>query len=396
MKETVDIVLPVYNEEKDLRKSVEHLIGFLRENNPHGYDYQIIIADNNSTDSTPTIGTKLQDDYDIVKYHYIPRKGRGFALHEVWDASTADVISYMDIDLSTDLRALDDLITPLILNKADVSYGSRLSQTSKVKGRKVSREILSRGYNFLLKSVLSAQFNDAQCGFKALRNDAWKELSPQITDNEWFFDTELLYVAQQEQYRLNDVPVFWTDDPNSTVHVGSTVIKDLIGMKNLYTKYKPQSLARKLFIFCIIGALTTVGFGLTYFFLRFFMGAEYSNLVSLISMTLLNIFLNKIWTFRKGDGHNILDYVLALITFALSWAISSGGLYLLHLSHWTLSRTEESLYAVGLQFFATIIKFVLFNFIFTEKSADIQEQATEIIDQLPIKVPSANKENNVL
>ncbi|OAI40899.1 hypothetical protein AYO38_04825 [bacterium SCGC AG-212-C10] len=223
----IDIVVPVYNEERVLADSVralrEHFAGF-------PFRWRIVIADNASVDGTQAIGEALAGEFEEVQYVRIPQKGRGRALKQVWSASDADVVSYMDVDLSTQLAAFLPLIAPLVSGHAGVSIGSRLLPQSKVRLRTLKREVLSRGYNILIRGSFFAHFHDAQCGFKAIRADVARELLPLVEDNGWFLDTELLLLAEHNGYRVQEVPVDWVDDPDSRVKIASTVSGDLKGL----------------------------------------------------------------------------------------------------------------------------------------------------------------------
>jgi len=229
MSATVDIVIPVYNEEQALPRSIVILADFLRENlsNP----WQIIIADNASTDGTRSVSEMLCQRYPGVNYLYLPQKGRGRALRAAWLDSTADIVSYMDVDLSTDITYFPALLESLE-SGYQVAIGSRLSKGSEVT-RGLRREFTSRTYNFLIQAMFFTGFPDAQCGFKAITRSAAEAIVPKIKNNNWFFDTELLIIAAKRGYRIKTVPVKWQDDPNSTVNVMKTATEDLKGLLRL-------------------------------------------------------------------------------------------------------------------------------------------------------------------
>ena len=229
MKATVDIVIPVFNEEQALPRSIVILADFLKTNlrNP----WQIVIADNASTDKTQSVSEMLCERYAGVNYVHIPRKGRGRALRAAWLDSTADIVSYMDVDLSTDLSHFPQLIESL-QQGYHVAVGSRLSKGSRVT-RSLKREAVSRSYNLLIKSMFFTPFRDAQCGFKALTRQAARAIVPHVKNDNWFFDTELLIVAAKRGYRIKQVPVKWDDDPNSTVNIAGTAAEDLMGLLRL-------------------------------------------------------------------------------------------------------------------------------------------------------------------
>src|SRR3954471_234228 len=223
----VDIVVPVYNEEAGLESSVRRLHRFLRDGFP--FSWRIVVADNGSTDATPDVGAALEQDLPGVVYRRLERKGRGRALRNAWSASPARVVAYMDVDLSTDLRALLPLVAPLLSGHSDVAIGTRLVKSARVV-RGAKRELISRAYNTILHAVLRARFSDAQCGFKALRAETARELLGEVRDDGWFFDTELLVLAQRRGLRIHEVPVDWVDDPDSRVDIMRTASADLQGV----------------------------------------------------------------------------------------------------------------------------------------------------------------------
>jgi glycosyltransferase involved in cell wall biosynthesis len=226
---TLDVVIPVYNEERDLPRCVETLLTELPALFPHSF--RITIADNASTDRTPVIAEELARD-PLVRGIRLPRKGRGGALKEVWSVSDAEVLAYMDVDLSTDLRALAPLVAPLLSGHSDLAIGSRLAHGARVT-RGLKREVISRCYNVLLRATLAARFTDAQCGFKAIHARAARELLPLVRDTGWFFDTEMLVLAERAGLRIHEVPVDWVDDPDSSVDLLATAMADLRGIARL-------------------------------------------------------------------------------------------------------------------------------------------------------------------
>lgn len=224
------ITIPVLNEEKELEKNIKILADFLAKN--FKYDWEIEIADNGSTDKTQSIGERMAHEANSkVKYLRLEERGRGRALKKSWFKSDADIVSYMDVDLSTNLTAFPPMIKK-ITNGADVATGSRLMKTSRIK-RQIKREILSRGYNILIKLMFQNKFSDAQCGFKAISRKAAKELLPKTKDNEWFFDTELLLLAERYGYKIGEVPVEWIEDLDSRVKIFKTVVEDIKGLIRL-------------------------------------------------------------------------------------------------------------------------------------------------------------------
>ena len=232
MSETpqLDIAVPVRDEERDLGPSVVRLVGYLRDAFP--FTSRVTIADNGSTDGTWLAARALEARFPEVRAVRLDRPGRGRALHQVWSASDAEVLAYMDVDLSTDLNALLPLVAPLLSGHSDVAIGTRLARGSRVV-RGPKREIISRCYNLLLRVTLRAGFTDAQCGFKAIRACPARELLPLVEDRGWFFDTELLILAERAGLRIHEVPVDWIDDPDSRVDIVATALGDLRGIARL-------------------------------------------------------------------------------------------------------------------------------------------------------------------
>ncbi len=219
MKPKVSIVLPVYNEEKVLEDSVKKILDFVKGMDE--YNTEIVIADNASRDKTLEVAKRLSENFKNVRYIHLDQKGRGRALRKAWSESNADIMCYMDIDLSTDLEYLPRLVNA-IRNGYDVATGSRLIAGANVE-RSLKREILSRGYNLLLKIFLNVGFLDAQCGFKAINRKVVREVIPKIKDQEWFFDTELLVRAERSGLRVVEIPVRWSEGRDSKVHIFKTV-----------------------------------------------------------------------------------------------------------------------------------------------------------------------------
>ena len=230
---SVDVVVPVYNEEGGLARSVAVLRDFLAEN--LSCRWQIVIADNGSVDGTLAIAKDLSEQSPDVRYIQLELKGRGRALRKAWLETDADVVSYMDVDLSTKLDAFPELIRALD-EGYDIAIGSRLMKGSKVK-RSLKREMTSRGYNLLIKGLFRSSFSDAQCGFKAVKRDVAQELVPLIKDQAWFFDTELLLLAGMKGYRIKDVPVEWVEDEDTRVRIAKTAWEDIKGLLRL--RFRP-------------------------------------------------------------------------------------------------------------------------------------------------------------
>jgi glycosyltransferase involved in cell wall biosynthesis len=226
----VDVVIPVYNEERALERCVrtlhEHMYREL------GLPFVLTIADNASTDGTLLLAHRLARELTEVSVIHLELKGRGRALRAAWSASRAHVLAYMDVDLSTDLSALAPLLEPLLAGTGDIAIGSRLLPGSRVQ-RSLRRELISRAYNLLLSASLGAAFSDAQCGFKAGRREAIHSLLAHVHDEAWFFDTELLHLAQRRKLAIHEVPVTWVEDRDSRVRILATMREDLLGIRRL-------------------------------------------------------------------------------------------------------------------------------------------------------------------
>jgi glycosyltransferase involved in cell wall biosynthesis len=230
----LDLVVPVYDEQAVLAASVERLHHYLATRFP--FTWRITIVDNASTDATAAVGRALAGRYERVRFVHLDRKGRGLALRSAWLASDADVVAYTDVDLSTDLDALLPLVAPLVSGHSDLAIGSRLLAGSHVT-RGPRREFISRSYNLILHLLFRVRFHDAQCGFKALRSDVARALVPAVEDDAWFFDTELLLLAERNGLRTVEVPVDWVDDPDSRVDVPRTARDDLLGSFRMLRRF---------------------------------------------------------------------------------------------------------------------------------------------------------------
>jgi glycosyltransferase involved in cell wall biosynthesis len=231
----INVTIPVYNEEAQVSASVKRLGVFLRSRcvGP----FEIVIADNASTDRTLELANQAALEIPEARVLHLDAKGRGRALRRAWTDSSAEILSYMDVDLSTDLEFFPALIGPLTVGWSDLSAGSRLHEYSETR-RGLKREILSHGYNLLVKWMFASRFSDAQCGFKAVTRRAARELLPLVKDDAWFFDTELLLLAERLGYRVFDLPVRWVDDPDSRVKIWSTAWGDIKGLVRLRRRFK--------------------------------------------------------------------------------------------------------------------------------------------------------------
>ena len=229
---SVELVLPVLNEERNISRSTRRLHEYMTTNLA-AYEWKIVIADNGSTDSTPAIALQLTKDLTCVDYLRIEQRGRGRALKTAWLHSNSDILGYMDIDLSTELEAIPKLVRSIESDDYDLSIGSRLKKGAVVIGRSQIREFISRSYNLLIKGMFFNRFHDAQCGFKAISRNAALNLLPSVQDKTWFFDTELLLLAENAGYRIDEIPVTWTDDPDSRVNITKTAWTDFKGLLRL-------------------------------------------------------------------------------------------------------------------------------------------------------------------
>lgn len=237
---TVDVVIPILNEAHVLEKSVHTVLAFLRSGFP--YRWQLVIVDNGSTDGTQAIAQRLSASEPEVRFLHLYQRGRGRALRHAWLQSTADIVCYMDVDLSTNLNHVPELIGAIAREGYDVATGSRLMRQSRIK-RSVKREVISRIYNLFVKAVLSTRFSDAQCGFKALSRRAIESIIPQVADQSWFFDTELLVLAEKQGYRIKDIPVVWIEDDDTRVKILQTGWDDIKGVFRLRQQLWSSQLA---------------------------------------------------------------------------------------------------------------------------------------------------------
>jgi putative flippase GtrA len=318
---SVDIVVPVYNEQGALPGSIRRLHEVLTEQLP--FSWRIVIADNASTDETPRVAAALADDLPGVEVLHLTQKGRGRALRAAWTASHADVLAYMDVDLSTDLKALLPLLAPLVSGHSDVAIGTRLGRGARVT-RGPKRELISRTYNHLLHLTLGARFSDAQCGFKAVRADVARRLLPAVRDEAWFFDTELLVLAQRQGLRIHEVPVDWVDDPDSRVDVVRTALDDLRGIARLLA-------AARLTRFLGIGVASTLAYALLYVLLRGPLGAGAANAAALAITAVANTQANRALTFGvRGRVGLLRQHAMGAVVFVLTLGLTSGALAVLH------------------------------------------------------------------
>ena len=345
----IDIVVPVYNEEVVLEDSVRRLHGFLSGEMP--YPWRIVIADNASTDATLAVARTLAMELDHVTVLHLGNKGRGRALRAAWTASDADVLCYMDVDLSTDLRALLPLVSPLVCGHSEVAIGSRLAAGARVV-RGAKREVISRCYNHLLRWALRARFSDAQCGFKAIRADAARRLLPDVHDQGWFFDTELLILAQRRGLRIHEVAVDWIDDPDSRVDIVSTALTDLRGVARLLMQ---RPVAR----FLAIGVVSTLAYALLYLALRGPLGAAGANALALALTAVGNTQANRRLTFRiRGRTGLVRQHAAGAVVYLIALGLTAGALDVLNRLDAHPSRLLEVVVLVAATTVATVTRYV--------------------------------------
>ncbi|MFI5675407.1 glycosyltransferase [Streptomyces cellulosae] len=370
----LDVVVPVFNEEADLERSVRRLHAHLRETFP--YPFRITVADNASTDETPRIAARLAAELPEAQWLRLPEKGRGGALHAAWSGSRAPVLAYLDVDLSTELTALLPLVAPLISGHSDIAIGTRLARGSRVV-RGPKREVISRCYNVLLRSALSVGFSDAQCGFKAVRRDVAERLLPLVKDSGWFFDTELLVIAERAGLRIHEVPVDWVDDPDSRVDLLATALADLRGIARIgrdlargtlstaglrrgTADHAGTGLAGQLLRFGAVGAVSTLGYVLLYAVLRPPAGPQAANALALLVCAVANTAANRRLTFGlRGRGGALRHQAKGLLVFLVGLALTSGSLAVLHDVDPRPAGPTELVVLVAANLAATLLRFLL-------------------------------------
>jgi putative flippase GtrA len=380
MTPVLDVVIPVHNEQHTLAACVRRLHGHLVETFP--YPFRITVADNASTDATAEVGAVLAAELPGVDVVRLDQKGRGRALKQVWLASDAPILAYMDVDLSTDLDALWPLVAPLMSGHSDVAIGSRLARGARVV-RGAKREVISRCYNLLLRGALRARFSDAQCGFKAVRSDVAAELLPFVEDPSWFFDTELLVLAQRSGLRIHEVPVDWYDDPDSRVDVVGTAVDDLRGIRRMRRSLRRGELPvddiaarigrgrpgqpavgagdpwQQLRRFAAVGVLSTVvHLGLFALLSSTVTSAQPANVTALLVATVANTGLNRRWTFGVRGAGAARHQLQGLGVFAVTWLMTAGALAVLHATVPAPSTWLETSVVAVATAASTVLRFV--------------------------------------
>jgi glycosyltransferase involved in cell wall biosynthesis len=376
----VEIVVPVRNEERDLGPGIRRLVAYLRMRFP--CTARVTVADNGSTDGTWAVARGLAAAFDEVRAVHLDLPGRGRALRAIWSASDAEVLVYMDVDLSTDLNALLPLVAPLLSGHSDMAIGTRLARGSRVI-RGAKREVISRGYNLLLRAFLGVGFSDAQCGFKAIRASSARALLPLVADTSWFFDTELLLLAERAGLRIHEVPVDWVDDADSRVDIVATALADLRGMVRVSWglargttrvpilaahaigdhSRAPRGLTWQVPRFVAIGVASTLAYVLLYLLFRGVIGAQAANATALLLTAVANTAANRRVTFGvRGRAGAARHQFRGLIAFGAGLALTSAALAALHAGATRASgRGAEVAALVAANLLATAVRFALYR-----------------------------------
>jgi glycosyltransferase involved in cell wall biosynthesis len=375
----LEIVVPVYNEQAGLAASIRVLHAYLTTAFP--LPWVITIADNASVDRTLEIATDLTYEFDRVRVLHLDEKGRGRALKRAWLQSDAAVVAYVDVDLSTDLRGLPPLIAPLLSGHSDIAIGTRLAASARV-SRGGKREFISRCYNFLLRRTMGAHFTDAQCGFKAIRSDVAAQLLPLVEDIGWFFDTELLILAERSGMRIHEVPVDWIDDPDSRVDIVATAKEDLRGMVRVtrglasgripvdrvyaalgrppFDPPSPPSFFAQVVRFAAVGVLSTVAYALLYLLFATVLDNFIANFLALLITAIANTAANRRFTFGvRGRRRAAIHQFQGLIVFGIAWLLTSGSLLELHLLNPHASTIVDLAVLTFANLLATVLRFIL-------------------------------------
>jgi len=356
----VDIVIPVHNEAHVLEASISRCSLYLRERFP--LSWRLTIVDNASTDDTWATARTLAAMVPGVRAVHLDRKGRGLALRTAWTASDARIVAYMDVDLSTDLSALLPLVAPLVSGHSDVAIGSRLAPSSRV-ARAPKRELISRSYNLILRTVFGTRVRDAQCGFKAVRADVARRLLPDVVDDAWFFDTELLLLAERNGLRIHEVPVDWVDDPDSRVDVRRTAMDDLRGVWRVARTFRAgrgyldlgsasrpalaDDMGRQLVSFGMVGAVSTAVSLVLFVLLRSTLGVAGATVLALGATAFGNLWANRRWTFGRRDATGRLRY------YARSGLVLTAGMALSVVVLWAVAGAGGGLAAEVVTLFLT-------------------------------------------
>ncbi len=380
---TVDVVIPVHNEERALPGCLQALRSYLDDQFP--FEWTITVVDNASTDGVLRVATELAACDDHVRVLHLDRKGRGHALRTAWTYSDADVVVYMDVDLSTSLDALLPLVVPLVNGHSDIAIGSRLAPGARTV-RSPRREAISRCYNAMIRLTHGARFSDAQCGFKAARADVVRPLLAHVHDDGWFFDTELLLLAEHNGLRVHEVPVDWVEDDDSRVQILSTAVGDVRGLmrvarakvsgaarvEDLPRRPAPRSahpdavlgaraggLLWQLVAFGLIGLASTAATAVLYALFRSWSPPLVANLVALVLVNFLNTEANRRLTFAGAVVSRQRVHLQGLVVFAMYYALTSGALLVLGALVASPSRWLEVAVLLAASIVGTAARFLL-------------------------------------
>lgn len=385
---SVDILIPVLNEERALPGCIQTLHAYLTETFP--YPWRITIVDNGSVDATWDLATELEATLPAVFARRLDIRGRGAALRTGWLESPADIVAYMDVDLSTGLGGLLPLIAPLATGHSSIAIGTRLGYGARVH-RGLKRELISRAYNLLLRRGMGASITDAQCGFKAARAEIARPLVEKVGDNGFFFDTELLLLAEYNGLRVHEVPVDWVEDVDTRVNIRRTVSADLRGVARVAhaiavgkarvdlplrpglvpvhpdatlapRRSRVESLS-KILTFTVTGLLSTALFAAMYLVLRHVWVPALADLVALAVTSVANTEANRKWTFaRASEGHppgsRIRQHYRAGILFFLYYASTAGAVSLLRLIFPGANRIAELAAILGVAIVLTTFRYI--------------------------------------
>lgn len=325
----IHIVIPAYNEESLIGTSVETLDEYLRTSG-FPYPYNITVVSNASTDRTDDIVRSLARERSTVTLLALKKKGKGLAIREGWKGA-GDILAFMDADLSSDLKSFKNLIDVIVRGDAAVASGNRLGKNSRIEGRRFTREFVSRAYNFIVRILFTSSLDDHQCGFKAIRRDAYESIAPKLKSNSWFFDTELLILARSHGYAIHAEDIYWNDYRKSKVSLFSTSWEMLCALlafrDRLCTIEQKPDLRCNLFqvVKFLMSGTSAAMVNLVLFFILFtLLQVHYLNAVIGASLAafITSFVLQKFWTFRITDARgrfmrHIARYTLSAISTVL-------------------------------------------------------------------------------
>ncbi|MGV9310326.1 glycosyltransferase [Nonomuraea sp. NPDC003727] len=373
---TVDVIIPVLDEERALPGCIETVHRFLRESFP--LPWRITIVDSGSTDGTWELARRLSRDLPGVAAVRLETVGKGAAIRAGWSASGADVVAFMDVDLSTELPALLPLVMAVVSGHCEIAIGSRLLGGARIR-RSFRREVISRGYNGLLRVGFRAGFTDSACGFKAARAEVIRPILAKVADDAWFFDTEMLLIAEHNGARVREVAVDWTEDADSKVRLWRTAWADLRGMVRVAralssgaaTVELPRppdpapapsppariALVRRLVSFGLVGLASTVVHAFLYLLLRTALPVEAANLLALAATAVVNTEAHRRWTFNRRAGRRVVAHARAGLLFLLNYAVTTTAIVVTGAG----PRWTEGLALVCASLAMTAIRFTLLD-----------------------------------